>query len=239
MKRQDGRAPGQLRRLKFELGALPKADGSVLISTGHTRVLCTASIEEEVPSWRKDSGLGWVTAEYEMLPASTGRRRPRSRSGKVDGRAQEIQRLIGRSLRAVVNMQRLGPRSIWIDCDVLQADGGTRTAAITGGYLALVQAVGKLQKAKLIAADPILDRVAAVSVGLVDGRVLVDLNYEEDVRADVDFTVVMTGRGRFVEVQGAAEGGTFARPQMLRMISAAASGIRNLHRAQARAIGRR
>lgn len=235
MARIDGRKAHELRPVKIKRGFTKAPAGSVLIETGKTQVLCTATIEESVPPWRESSGLGWVTAEYEMLPSSTGRRRKRDRGGKLDGRTQEIQRLIGRSLRAVVDMKKLGPRCIWLDCDVLQADGGTRTAAITGAYVALADAVAVLQKQKLIKANPLTDSVAAVSVGLVDDVVLLDLCYEEDVRAQVDFNVVLTGKGRFVEVQGAAEAGTFDEAQMLKIIRTARTGLTRLRRMQKQA----
>ena len=223
--RIDGRAAGELRPVKIVRGFTRSAAGSVLIETGRTRVLCTASVEEVVPKWREAQGLGWVTAEYEMLPASTGERKKRSRDGKIDGRTQEIQRLIGRCLRAVVDMKKLGPRTVWIDCDVIEADGGTRTASVNGAYVALCDAVAGLRKAGLIAESPIIDAVAAVSVGVCGGRVLVDLCYDEDKDADVDFNLVLTGRGRFVEVQGAAEGGTFSSGQMAKILAAGKRGI--------------
>lgn len=234
--RADGRKTDALRPVKIIRGFTKCATGSVLIKTGNTHVLCTACVEEAVPAWRKDSGLGWVTAEYDMLPSSTGQRRARDRSGKVDGRTQEIQRLIGRSLRAVVDMAMLGPRTIWIDCDVLQADGGTRTASVTGAYVALRDAVNRLRKDRLLCADPITDTVAATSVGMVDGRLLLDLAYEEDRDAEVDFNVVQTGRGRFIEVQGTAEGRAFTRQQMTAMLTLAERGIRQLREAQTRAL---
>ncbi len=236
MPRPDGRKPGELRSVTILRRFTSAAPGSVLIKTGDTHVLCTATVEEGVPRWRKDSGLGWVTAEYEMLPGSTGERRRRNRGGKVDGRTTEIQRLIGRCLRAVFDMAALGERTIWIDCDVLQADGGTRTASITGAYVAAADAIRSLRKARLLRTSPLTDSVAAVSVGLFGGRVLVDLCYEEDRAAEVDFTVVRTGRGQFVEVQGAAEGATFSQADMNRMLSAAGRGISQLHRIQAKAL---
>lgn len=236
-RRGDGRRADALRPVKILRGFTTSAAGSVLFKAGNTHVLCTASVEETVPDWRKDSGLGWVTAEYDMLPASTGQRRARNRAGKIDGRTQEIQRLIGRSLRAVVDMRKLGPRTIWVDCDVVQADGGTRTASVTGGYLALVDAIRHLVKKGKLAESPILDSVAAISVGLVDGRLLLDLNYEEDKDAEVDFNVVQTGRGRFIEVQGTAEGTPYTRQQMSKMLALAERGIRELQRVQARALG--
>jgi ribonuclease PH len=183
-----------------------------------------------VPEWREKSGLGWVTAEYDMLPASTGQRRPRNRGGKIDGRVQEIQRLIGRSLRAIVDMKKLGQRSIWIDCDVIQADGGTRTASITGAYVAMVDAIKSL--GRKMKSSPLIDSVAAVSVGLLNGKVLLDLNYVEDVKADVDFNVVRTGRGRFIEVQGSGEEATFSRSDLDKILLLAEKGITGLSRIQ-------
>lgn len=234
--RPDGRKPTQLRPITLKRGYTKSAAGSVLIKAGDTHVLCTASIEEDVPPWRKGQGLGWVTAEYDMLPASTGQRRARNRGGKIDGRTQEIQRLIGRSLRAVVDMARLGERTVWVDCDVIQADGGTRTASITGAYVALADAIVVLRRQKLVTADPLIDSVAAVSVGLVGRGVLLDLSYEEDRDAQVDFNVVQTGRGRFVEVQGTAEGAPFSRAQMSRMLKLAERGIAELRRIQSRSL---
>ncbi len=247
MARVDGRKNYELRPVIIRRGFTQSPAGSVLIETGNTRVLCTATVEESVPPWREASGLGWVTAEYDMLPSSTGQRRKRDRGGKIDGRTQEIQRLIGRSLRAVVDMAKLGPRSIWIDCDVLQADGGTRTASITGAYVALADAINVLREKGSVRANPLTDSVAAVSVGLVGtdprgGRagareaVLLDLCYVEDVRAVVDFNVVMTGRGRFVEVQGAAEAGTFDADQMAEIIKVARTGLGRLRRMQMKAL---
>ena len=236
--RTDGRRPDELRPIRIIRGFTKSAAGSVLIKAGETHVLCTASVEEAVPPWRKDSGLGWVTAEYDMLPASTGERRPRSRGKGVDGRAQEIQRLVGRSLRAIVDMKKLGQRTIWVDCDVLQADGGTRTASITGSYIALMDAVTALRRTKLLAASPITDSVAAISVGLVAGRALLDLNYDEDKDAEVDFNIVQTGRGRFIEVQGTAEGGAFSRSQLSSIISLGEKGIRQLRTIQHRTLGK-
>jgi len=239
MPRTDGRRADELRPVIIQRGFTRATPGSVLIKTGGTHVLCTACIEESVPAWRQDTGLGWITAEYDMLPGSTGQRRPRNRSGRLDGRSSEIQRLIGRSLRAVVDLGRLGPRTIWIDCDVLQADGGTRTASITGGYVALADAVAALRRQGLLTEDPVVDSVAAVSVGLVRGRLLLDLCYEEDRDAEVDFTVVRTGQGRFVEVQGAAEAGTFSERQMASMVALAGKGIRRLQATQRQALARR
>jgi len=210
----------------------------VLIQCGDTHVLCTACIEEGVPKWRVGSGAGWCTAEYDMLPGSTHQRRGRNRQ-RLDGRTQEIQRLIGRSLRSVLDLSVLGENTILIDCDVLQADGGTRTASVTGAFVALSDAVSAARKQRLISTSPILDNVAAVSAGMVRRQVLLDLSYEEDVRADVDFNVVMTGNGRLVEVQGTAEGQSFSRKELDRMLTRASAGIRELVAAQNRALRRR
>ncbi len=238
MARFDGRKPSELRPIKIKRNFTKSPAGSVMIECGNTQVLCTASIEEGLPPWREKSGKGWLTAEYEMLPASTGDRRKRNRGGKVDGRTTEIQRLIGRSLRAIMDFDKLGPRSIWIDCDVIQADGGTRTTSITGAYVALVDAVRLLQKKKLITRSPLVDSVAAVSVGICDGKVLLDLCYEEDSTAEVDFNVVMTGKNRFVEVQGTAEAGTFDADQMDAMLKSARTGLGRLRRMQKQALAR-
>ena len=236
--RLDHRAAGQLRPIKITRGYQRFADGSCLIEMGQTRVVCAASVEEKVPPFLKGQGSGWVTAEYGMLPRSCTQRIEReSVRGKVTGRTHEIQRLIGRSLRAVTNLQALGERSIWIDCDVLQGDGGTRCAAITGGFIALVDAVRKLQQSKAIAAMPVTDHVAAVSVGIVGGKPALDLAYAEDSQADVDMNVVMTGQGEFVEVQGTAEHEPFTSAQMQRMLQLARQGIRQLIALQRRELG--
>jgi ribonuclease PH len=212
---------------------------SVLCEMGRTRVLCTVSEELVVPRFLAGTGRGWVTAEYSLLPASTDRRTEREASrGRQSGRTLEIQRLIGRSLRAVVALDRLGERTLWVDCDVLQADGGTRTASITGAYAALAIAIGRLRARGVVDRDPLLDSVAAVSVGLVDGRVVLDLPYEEDARAEVDMNVVATGRGRFVEVQGTAEQGTFSPEQLAEMTRLALAGIAELTREQGEAVAR-
>ena len=234
IKRAGARRANQLRPLTITRNYTKGTPGSVLIRLGDTMVLCTACVEESVPSWREASGLGWVTAEYDMLPGSTGRRRPRARV-RIDGRATEIQRLIGRSLRSIVDFAKLGPRSIWLDCDVLQADGGTRTAAITGAWVALADAIAWMKKQRLLTVSPLRESVAAVSVGKVDGQILLDLDYSEDSRADVDFNVVMTASGQLVEVQGGAEGSTFTRAELDRMLRVAAGGIRQLAAAQKRA----
>jgi len=219
-------------------GYTRNAAGSVLIRTGQTLVLCTACWEAGVPAWKKGQGSGWVTAEYDMLPGATGERRRRNRTS-IDGRTQEIQRLIGRSLRSVVDLDLLGENSILIDCDVLQADGGTRTASITGAYVALCDAVRVARQRKWIQRSPVRDAVAAVSVGKVEGRTLLDLDYEEDVAAEVDMNVVMAGSGRFVEVQGTGEEATFTRADLDRLIGLASRGLKQLLTAQQTALRRR
>ncbi len=238
MARHDGRRFNELRPLDITRGYTQNAAGSVLIRAGQTVVLCTACWEAGVPAWKKGKGSGWVTAEYDMLPGATGERRRRNRTA-IDGRTQEIQRLIGRSLRSVVDLDLLGENSILVDCDVLQADGGTRTASITGAYVALSDAVRVALRKKLIRRSPIRDAVAAVSVGRVDGRTLLDLDYEEDVAADVDMNVVMTGSGRFVEVQGTGEEATFTRADLDRLVGLASRGIKQLLTMQERALRRR
>ncbi len=235
--RPDGRACDQLRPVTIRTDFLTQPDGHALITAGNTIVLCTASVEEQVPRWREGQGKGWITAEYSMLPGSTGSRSRREASkGRLGGRTHEIQRLIGRSLRAACDMSLLGERSVTIDCDVLQADGGTRTASITGGYVALAIALGKLQNAGQLDTWPLIHRLAAISVGIIDGVGLLDLPYVEDSRADVDMNVVMTGDGRFVELQGTAEGTTFSRPELDTMLALADKGIRELHQIQQTAI---
>ncbi len=227
--RNDGRAADQLRPVRITRGYTMHAEGSVLIEFGHTKVLCTASVEEKVPGHKKGSGEGWVTAEYGMLPRATHTRSDREAArGKQSGRTQEIQRLIGRSLRAVFDLTLLGERTIHLDCDVLQADGGTRTAAITGAFVAAQDAVnGLLAKGKLTQ-SPIRDHVAAISVGIVQGRPLLDLEYTEDSACDTDMNVVMTGAGHFVEVQGTAEGAAFSRREMDALLVLAEQGCRSL-----------
>lgn len=235
MLRLDGRAPDQLRPLSFVPNFAPHATGSVLVSTGNTRVICSAMVEEAVPRWMKEQSVsgGWVTAEYSMLPYSTLQRKARDiAKGKQDGRGVEIQRLIGRSLRAVVDLDILGPRTIWVDCDVLQADGGTRTAAITGACVAVALAGKALVAQKLIKSLPIKNYVGAVSVGMVAGVPLLDLNYIEDKDAAVDMNVVMTDTGRFVEVQGSGEETTFADEELAQMLAYARKGIAELIEAQ-------
>ena len=239
MSRPDGRSPDQLREIRMTRGWLEHAEGSVLIEFGATRVLCAASATEEVPRWRRGSGLGWVTAEYAMLPRATNTRGDReSVRGRLGGRTQEISRLVGRSLRACVDAKVLGENTIIIDCDVLQADGGTRTAAITGGYVALADALGWLQGRKRCKGDPLVASVAAVSVGIVDGEPRLDLCYTEDVAAQTDMNVVCTGDGRFVEVQGTAEREPFDRDLLDRLLDLAVAGCADLTRLQREALGR-
>ena len=233
--RANGRKAAELRPIEIIRGYTKFCPGSVLIRTGDTAVICSATVEESVPEWMKGKNKGWVTAEYDMLPGSTGDRRQRRRD-KLDGRATEIQRLIGRVLRAAVDRERLGERCIWLDCDVLQADGGTRTAAITGAYVALCDAVHWLLARKMIPRSPIVQPVAAVSVGKVDGRILLDLDYSEDVRAEVDFNVVMTGRGEFIELQGCGEGSTFTPTELNTMLRLAKKGITQLIETQKKAL---
>lgn len=227
MNRHDGRKPDQLREIGIERNYLRYGEGAVLITAGHTKVICTATVDEKVPRFRRESGEGWVTAEYSMLPRSSHQRIPRETRGQK-GRTQEIQRLIGRSLRAVINMKALGPRSILIDCDVIQADGGTRTASITGAYVALVDAMRFLEKRGVLAEWPLRDSLAAVSVGMVDGRPCLDLDYEEDFTADVDMNVVMTGSGDFIEVQGTAEGDPFSGEALQSLLDYAREGCATL-----------
>ena len=227
--RVDGRGTADLRPLKAEMGYLDWAEGSVLLEMGKTRVLASASYEPKPPRFLQGTGNGWVTAEYAMLPRSTAVRTPREvQAGRPSGRTQEIQRLVGRSLRSVTGLEQMGEGTIWIDCDILQADGGTRTASITAGYLALAQAMARLTEAGTLRADLLHDTVAAVSVGIVEGQFLLDLAYDEDAKADVDFNVVMTGSGQLVEVQGTAEGKVFSREELDSLIDLAASGIEQL-----------
>ena len=230
-KRADGRKSDQLRKVSIEPGFAPAALGSVLISMGNTKVVCAVTVEDEVPRWMKANGEtgGWLTAEYSMLPYSTGERcRREASAGKLSGRTQEIQRLIGRSLRAVVDLEKLGPRSLWVDCDVLQADGGTRTASITGSFVALRIAIEKLMSEGKITENPILEPVAAISVGVVKGTSVLDLCYTEDVAADVDMNLVMTASGKFVELQGTAEDQPFSGKQLDEMIQLGQKGIKQL-----------
>ena len=238
MTRPSGRAPGQLRRVLIERNFTRHAEGSVLVAFGDTRVICTASVEEGVPGFLKGSGGGWVTAEYGMLPRATHTRSDREAArGRQSGRTQEIQRLIGRSLRAVSDLERLGERSVKIDCDVIQADGGTRTASVTGAFVALHDAVGTLLRRGALAASPLRDFVAAVSVGVVGGVPVLDLDYAEDSSCDTDMNVVMTGSGGFVEVQGTAEGEPFSVAQMDSLLALAKQGIAELIAKQKAALG--
>jgi ribonuclease PH len=235
--RIDGRKQNQLRTLNITPSYIKTADGSVLIEMGDTKVICTAKLEERVPPFLRNSGKGWITAEYGMLPGSSQQRIGRESSrGKVGGRTHEIQRLIGRSLRAIADLKILGERTIWIDCDVIQADGGTRTASITGAYVAVAEAVKSWRDKGKLLQTPIKDAVAAVSIGIVEGRILLDLCYLEDSVADVDMNFVMTGSGKFIEVQGTAESAPFTRKQMERMAEIAQDGIKELLKAQKQAI---
>jgi ribonuclease PH len=236
--RPSGRKPGELRAVRLTRRYTRHAEGSVLVEFGDTKVLCTASVEEKVPPFLRDSGRGWVTAEYGMLPRATNTRTDREAArGKQSGRTQEIQRLIGRSLRAVVDLSSLGSRTIQVDCDVLQADGGTRTASITGAFVALYDAVSFLQQKSFIAKNPIREFVAAVSVGIYQGAPLLDLDYAEDSACDTDMNVVMTGAGRFVEMQGTAEGAPFSRAEADALLALAERGIAELIAHQRRALG--
>ncbi|HXJ74120.1 MAG TPA: ribonuclease PH [Candidatus Dormibacteraeota bacterium] len=229
--RADGRQPQDLRPIRFQNHIAPNATGSTLIEWGQTRVICGVTVEETVPRWMKEQGVtgGWITAEYSMLPYSTQQRKQRDSSkGKIDGRSQEIQRLIGRSLHTTIDLEKLGPRTVWIDCDVLQADGGTRTAAITGAFVALALAVTRLLEGGKIQQNPILAPVAAVSVGIVGGQALLDLCYTEDVAAAVDLNLVMNGAGRFIELQGNGEEATFSEADLAAMLALGKSGIGRL-----------
>ena len=238
MTRLDARAADELRPTRITPNYLAHPEGSVLIEVGKTKVICTASTEDKVPPFLRGTGKGWVTAEYGMLPRSTNTRMQRESSqGKVSGRTQEIQRLIGRSLRSVVDMKALGERTVWIDCDVIQADGGTRTASITGGFVAMVLALGKLKQAGGINTIPVLDYVAATSVGVIGGVPMLDLAYEEDSRAEVDMNVIKTGDGRFIEVQGTAEGAPFDRDALDSLLDLAGAGITALIALQREHVG--
>src|SRR5216110_1080217 len=236
--RSDKRPADQLRPITLTPDYLIHAEGSVLISAGHTKVICTASVEDRVPSFLRNTGKGWVTAEYGMLPRATSTRMQREASaGKVGGRTQEIQRLIGRSLRSVTNLPALGERTIWIDCDVIQADGGTRTASITGAFVALALALEKMREREMIKTIPVSDYVAAISVGIVDGEALLDLAYDDDSRADVDMNIVKTGNGRFIEVQGTAEAMPFGRDALMTLLDLADDGIKQLVEKQRAIVG--
>jgi len=239
MTRPDNRQNDEMRPVRFTPGFTKNPDGSVLVQTGDTMVLCTAMVEAKVPPFLKGSGSGWVTAEYSLLPSSTETRTQREATkGKINGRTSEIQRLIGRSLRAVVDLPALGERTIWIDCDVLQADGGTRTASISGAFVALCLALMKLQAEGVIKQVPIIDYVAAASVGIVAGETVLDLEYIEDSRAEVDMNVVMTGGGNFVEVQGTAEGTPYSKAKLDEMLALAQKGIQEIFDLQANIIGK-
>jgi ribonuclease PH len=238
MSRPDGRQPDQLREIKITRGWLDHAEGSVLVEFGATRVLCAASVQEDLPRWRRGSGQGWVTAEYAMLPRSTNTRSDReSVKGRIGGRTHEISRLVGRSLRACIDPKAMGENTIVVDCDVLQADGGTRTAAITGGYVALADAIGWLKERKRTRGEPLTSSVAAVSVGIVDGQPRLDLCYDEDVAADTDMNVVCTGDGSFVEVQGTAEREPFGRALLDELLDLAVGGCAELTKIQQAALG--
>jgi ribonuclease PH len=237
--RPDGRKADQLRPLRFQNGIAPHATGSTLIEWGNTRVICGVTIEDIVPRWMKEQNVagGWITAEYSMLPYSTLQRKPRDiTKGKIDGRSQEIQRLIGRSLRSAIDLVKIGSRTIWVDCDVLQADGGTRTAAITGAFVALRLAVKRLLAEGKLSEVPILHAVAAVSVGIVNGQPLLDLCYTEDVAAEVDFNLVMNSAGEFIELQGTGEEATFSEAQLAGLIALGKTGIQQLLKAQLAAL---
>jgi len=238
--RADGRKPNQLRPLRFQNGVAPYATGSTLIEWGNTRVICGVTVEETVPRWMKEQNVsgGWITSEYSMLPYSTLQRKARDiTKGKIDGRSQEIQRLIGRAMRAAIDLEKLGSRTIWVDCDVLQADGGTRTAAITGAYVALSLAVRRMMGEGKLNENPLLNAVAAVSVGVVDGRALLDLCYTEDAAAAVDLNLVMNAAGDFIELQGTGEEATFSESQLADLLALGKAGIRELLDAQKTALG--
>jgi len=237
--RADGRDAGQLRPVSFQNGIAPYAAGSTLIAFGQTRVICGVTVEESVPRWLKEQNVagGWLTAEYSMLPYSTLQRKPRDITrGKLDGRSQEIQRLVGRSMRAAINLAKLGTRTFWVDCDVLQADGGTRTAAITGGFVALTLAIRKLVAEGKLTENPLLEPVAAVSVGMLQDRPLLDLCYSEDAEAAVDMNLVMNAAGQFIELQGSGEEATFSQSQLEAMLALGRAGIGQLLRAQQEAL---
>jgi ribonuclease PH len=239
MTRPHNRKPDQLRPISFKRKYTRAAPGSVLVKFGRTTVLCTCCIEKSVPEFLLGKGKGWMTAEYGMLPGSTDRRKPRDKAGKVDGRSVEIQRLIGRSLRAVLDLSKLGERTLWLDCDVIEADGGTRTASITGAFVALVDALQTIKSDLPTSIDQIItDSVAAVSVGHVDGEARLDLEYVEDRDADVDFNLVMTGRGKFIEVQGSGEEATFSRSELTKLVDLGSTGIEAITKLQKTALGK-
>ena len=237
MTRSDGRAAAEMRELSFQRGFTKNAPGSVLACCGDTRVLCTATYTDGVPSFLQGKGRGWLTAEYAMLPSSTGSRKSRDRAGRIDGRSVEIQRLIGRSLRAVMDFKQMSERTIWIDCDVIQADGGTRTTAISGAWVALHDLLSAMDRKRILRGWPLVGQVGAVSVGRVDGEVLCDLCYTEDSRAEVDFNLVMTGAGEFIEVQGSAEGAPFSREALDSMVELGEAACRRIFETQQTALG--
>lgn len=237
MARIDGRAADALRQVSFQRGFSKHAPGSVLVSFGDTRVLCTAMYTDGVPPFLQGRGQGWLTAEYSMLPSSTKDRKARDRNGKVDGRSVEIQRLIGRSLRGVVDLAKMTERTVWVDCDVLQADGGTRTASITGTYVALYDLFKHMEQKRVLRGWPLVSQLAAVSVGVIASEVLVDLNYAEDSKAETDMNLVMTGEGKFIEVQGSAEGAPFSREHLDTMLAHGSSAITRLFELQRAALG--
>lgn len=236
MPRPNDRRPDQLRTLSFERNSFGQSPGRVLVRSGRTTVLCTCTIENSVPEFLVGKGTGWLTAEYGMLPGSTNRRKPRDKAGKVDGRSVEIQRLIGRSLRAVVDLEKLGERTLWIDCDVLEADGGTRTAAINGAYVAVVDAIRSIPDLQPRENQILTDSVAAISVGIVDGQPRLDLEYVEDRDACVDMNLVMTGSGKFIEVQGSGEEATFSKDELNALLALGEQGIREITRFQKESI---
>jgi ribonuclease PH len=237
MERSEGRSPIEPRTISFERHFTNKAAGSVLTTFGETRVLCTAMVEDNVPKWMKGKGRGWLTAEYSMLPSSTDDRKQRDRNGRTDGRSIEIQRLIGRALRGVLDFKAMTERTIKVDCDVLQADGGTRTAAISGAYVALHDALTSMDERRVLRSWPLNDQLGAISVGMVDGQPVCDLDYSEDSKADVDMNLVMTGGGEFIEVQGSAEGAPFSKDSLSAMLEMGEAGIRRVFELQKAALG--
>lgn len=238
MERENNRTKEELRPVKITRNYIMHPDGSVLIEVGNTKVICTATVEDKVPPFLKGTGKGWISAEYSMIPGSTKTRKPRDINKlKLDGRTQEIQRLIGRSLRAVVDLESIGERTVWIDCDVIQADGGTRTASITGSFVAMTEAIYKLYKNSEIEKMPVKSFVSAVSVGMTDGEAIIDLNYEEDSGADVDMNIVMTDKGEFIEIQGTGEEATFTHKDLMSLISLASKGCKELNDLQSKALG--
>jgi len=237
MARVDGRSTNELRKIKIEKNYMKFAEGSCLIEFGNTKVICTVSLEETVPPFLRGRGTGWVTSEYGMLPRSCNKRIPRESSrGKISGRTHEIQRLVGRSLRSVTDLAELGERTLWVDCDVIQGDGGTRTASITGSFIALIEALEKMRKDGIIAKIPVVDYLAAVSVGIVNGKPLLDLDYKEDSNAQVDMNLVMTSKGKIIEIQGTAEGLPFSEAEMDKLVHLAKSGIKKLVTVQKRSL---